>query len=99
MDLSTTGKGRTCPSWDHRSAGIYASLAMAKQLSPQFADFFFGWLDANADNATGYACADDIPYGGEPQVHWMTCYAHISWQYHLSQRLLRIALVRSSESL
>jgi hypothetical protein len=80
------GKPRRCPSWDHRSAGIIASLAMTKQLAPDFKSFFFSWLDANADNATGYACADDIPYHGPPQVGWMTCYAHISWQYVYEKR-------------
>ena len=79
------GKQR-CASWDHRSAGVFASLTMTKQLTPQFREFFFSWLDANADNVTGYACADSIPYSGEPQVGWMTCYAHISWQYVYEQR-------------
>lgn len=80
------GKPRRCPSWDHRSAGIIASLAMTNQLQPDFRSFFFGWLDAHADNATGYACADYIPYHGPPQVGWMTCYAHISWQYVYEKR-------------
>ena len=80
------GPPRTCPSWDHRSAGVYASLAMTKQITPAFKAFFFGWLDAHADNKTGYSCADSydigpVPYSGKPQVGWMTCYAHLSWQY------------------
>jgi hypothetical protein len=61
-------RGRPLPSWDHRSAGVYASLSMAGALDPAFADFFFGWLDQNADEATGYACASSMPYRGAPQV-------------------------------
>ena len=84
--IDPRGKPQRCPSWDHRSAGIIASLAMVKQLAPGFKSFVFSWLDANADNKTGYACADDIPYRGTPQIGWMTCYAHISWQYVYQQR-------------
>jgi len=58
------------PSWDHRSAGVWASLAMTGGLDPAFSSFFFGWLDAHADPKSGFACANDMPYAGGVQIGW-----------------------------
>eukprot|EP00038_Savillea_parva_P012884 m.207545 g.207545 ORF g.207545 m.207545 type:complete len:439 (-) comp23802_c0_seq1:279-1595(-) len=67
--------------WDHRASGVYAALAMTSTLVPEFHDFYFEWLSQHADPASGFVCPGEVIHGATPKVGWMTCYAHISWQY------------------
>jgi hypothetical protein len=66
--------------WDHRAAAVHAALAMTGTLDEEFSQFYFSWLDAHADNGTGFVCPHEVQPGAHPIVGWMTCYAHISWQ-------------------
>ena len=73
-------------SWDHRSAGIWAALRMDGSLTPAFSSFFFGWLSNNSDPHSGYVCASEDTKGTPPAnglapIGWMTCFAHLSWQF------------------
>jgi hypothetical protein len=67
--------------WDHRTSGVYAALAMTRELDPAFGAYFFRWMNAHADPKTGFVCPPKVVAGAAPQVGWMTCYAHVLWQF------------------
>jgi hypothetical protein len=82
------------PSWDHRASGVYAALSMTGKLDLPFQEWYFNWLDDHADPRTGFVCAPDVEKGNvdhqAAQVAWMTCYAHLSWQYVHANKSWRV---------
>jgi hypothetical protein len=69
-------------SWDHRSSGVYAALALTGALEPAFSSWYFEWLNAHADPGSGFYCPPTAMAGKKPFAGWMTCYAHVLWQFH-----------------
>lgn len=70
----------------HKGAGIYASMLLTGMASDEWEDYYFEWLDANADPKTGLWKKDALT-GAEP-FHYLASTFHYVFNYEHAKRAL-----------
>ena len=70
----------------HKGAGIYASMLLTKTVSDEWEDFYFEWLDQNADPETGLWKKGAL-VGAEP-FHYLASAFHYVFNYEYAKRAL-----------
>lgn len=70
----------------HLGAGIYASMLLTNTVSDEWEDYYFEWLDQNADSATGLWKKGSLE-GAEP-FHYLASTFHYVFNYEYAKRAL-----------
>ncbi len=70
----------------HLGAGIYGSVVLSGIGSDEFEDYYFEWLDKNADPATGLWKKDAL--SGAPAFHYIASTFHYVFNYEYAKRAL-----------
>lgn len=70
----------------HKGAGIYASMLLTGTVSDEWEDYYFEWLDANADPVTGLWKKDALE--GAETFHYLASTFHYVFNYEYAKRAL-----------
>ena len=70
----------------HLGAGIYASVLLTETASDNWEDFYFEWLDHNADPETGLWKKGALK--GAPAFHYLASTFHYVFNYEYAKRAL-----------
>lgn len=70
----------------HLGAGIYASMLLTETVSDEWEDFYFEWLDRNADEETGLWKKGTLE--GAPPFHYLAGTFHYVFNYEYAKRAL-----------
>ena len=70
----------------HLGAGIYASMLLTNTAGDGWEDYYFDWLDANADAETGLWKKDALE--GAPAFHYLASTFHYVFNYEYAKRPL-----------
>ena len=70
----------------HLGAGIYASMILTETAGDEWEDYYFEWLDNNADAATGLWKKDALD--GAPLFHYLASTFHYVFNYEHAKRAL-----------
>jgi len=73
--------------WDHIVSGVWAALKMTGELEQNFSDYYFDWMNSQADpRSGGFVCPGKVHSSKPPQLKWMTCYVHVLWQFAFANK-------------
>ncbi len=70
----------------HLGAGIYASMLLTSTVSDEWEDYYFEWLDKNADAVTGLWKKDALE--GAEAFHYLASTFHYVFNYEYAKRAL-----------
>lgn len=70
----------------HLGAGIYASMLLCDMADENWEDYYFEWLDNNADPETGLWKKDALE--GAPAFHYLASTFHYVFNYEYAKRAL-----------
>lgn len=70
----------------HLGAGIYASMLLTESVTEEWEDYYFEWLDRNADPQTGLWKKDALE--GAPKFHYLASAFHYVFNYEYAKRAL-----------
>lgn len=70
----------------HLGAGIYASMLLCDMADESWEDYYFEWLDNNADPETGLWKKDALE--GAPAFHYLASTFHYVFNYEYAKRAL-----------
>lgn len=70
----------------HLGAGIYASMLLTETIGDEWEDYYFEWLDNNADATTGLWKKDALE--GAPLFHYLASTFHYVFNYEHAKRAL-----------
>ena len=70
----------------HLGAGIYASMLLTDTVGDEWEDFYFEWLDNNADSVTGLWKKGALE--GAPAFHYLASTFHYVFNYEYAKRAL-----------
>ncbi len=70
----------------HLGAGIYASMLLTDSVGEEWEDYYFEWLEQNADEETGLWKKDALE--GAPMFHYLASTFHYVFNYEYAKRAL-----------
>lgn len=70
----------------HKGAGIYASMLLTGTVSDEWEDYYFEWMDGNADPVTGLWKKDALE--GAEAFHYLASTFHYVFNYEYAKRAL-----------
>ena len=70
----------------HQGAGVFAAMILTHQAPKEWQDWYFDWLNKNADPDYGYGRAGAIQTGQRPPEHHLNGWFHYLFNYEYARR-------------